>query len=136
MRQLTLAALLAGGLILGCGPAAKPSGRLQGTVTFDGAPVKDASFQLHSMTTGEAFAAKVDGSGKFAFDTPVTVGEYKAAVIPSVEMPVAGAGGPSAKPGKPPERKDIPERYRTTTKNELKVDVKPGNNTFDAKLTK
>lgn len=131
-RQSLVATLLGCCLLAGCGPAAKPTGNLQGAVTFDGAPVKDAMVQIQSLKSGEAFAAKVDAEGKFAFK-PVTTGEYNVSVVPTFEAPVAGA---SKDPPKPPERKDIPDRYRTSSKSGLKVDVKTGDNTFDAKLTK
>lgn len=122
------------GLLAGCGPAPKPTGQLSGSVTFDGAPVKDAKVQLQSAKTGEAFVAKVDASGKFTFDTPVTLGEYKAIILPVVDAPPAGPG--AAPPPKPAERKDIPARYQALDKTDLKVEVKSGSNTFDAKMTK
>lgn len=136
MQHSTLAALLGCFLMVGCGPVAKPTGKLQGAVTFDGTPVKDATIQLHSAKTGEGFSAKLDVGGKYTFESPVTTGEYRVAIIPAFVPPVAGAGGKTPPSEKPPERKDIPERYRTTTKSDLKVDVKTGDNTFDAKLTK
>lgn len=133
MKRPLVAMLLGCLLWAGCGPAAKPTGNLQGAVTFDGTPVKDATVQIQSLKSGEAFAAKVDAGGKFVFK-PVTTGEYNIAVIPTFEAPVAGAS--KEPPPKPTERKDIPERYRTSTKSGFKVEVKPGDNTFDAKMTK
>lgn len=134
IRSTWLVAFVGLLFLAGCGPAPKPTGQLQGSVTFEGAPVKDAKVQLQSPTTGESFATKVDADGKFAFDRAVTAGEYKVVVLPSFDMPPPGPG--AAPPPKPGERKDIPERYRAMDKTDLKVEVKPGSNTYDAKLTK
>ncbi len=140
LRGFKSAGVLLTGLCLfaiaGCGAKSKPTGKLQGSVTFDGSPVKDATVQIQSMKTGEAFAAKVDSTGKYAFSTPVTTGEYQVSVIPAFEPPVAGSVPPGSPQLKPPVRNDIPEQYRIPTKSPLKFEVKPGDNTFDAKLTK
>jgi len=136
-RSVLIAVCLGGGLLgllTGCGPAAKPTGSLRGSVTFNGTPIKDATIQLQSSQTGEAAASKVGDDGAYSFGAPITAGEYLVAILPVSKVPEPGAGGREP-PQMPAERTDIPERYRITAKSGLKVDVKSGDNTFDAKLT-
>jgi hypothetical protein len=103
-------------------------------VTFDGAPVKEATIQLQSAQTGEAAASKLGDDGTFVFSGPISTGEYLVAIIPASKVPEPGAGGREP-PAMPAERTDIPERYRISAKSGLKVEVKSGDNTYDAKLT-
>ena len=117
-------------VVAGCSPA-NPTGKLQGTVTFEGQPVTNATVQIQSPTTGEAAAAELDAGGKYAFDQPVPVGEYQVTIVPTYQGPVAGEETPNFKP---PERKDIPERYRMISADGLKVTVSPGNSTSDFAL--
>ncbi len=135
MQHFFCGVLLASWFFLsGCGPAPKPTGKLSGSVTFDGTPVKDASIQLQNTKTGEAFSAKLDDGGKYSIGS-ITVGEYQASIVPAMAEASGIIQGNSPPPPKPAERKDIPDRYRTM-KNDLKTTVKEGSNTFDAKLTK
>ncbi|MCC7421477.1 MAG: carboxypeptidase regulatory-like domain-containing protein [Planctomycetaceae bacterium] len=137
MKNRCAAPLLLGLILLGGCTSAPPTGGLQGTVTFEGTPVKDATIQLQSATTGTAFAAPLDANGSYRFEKSLPTGEYNVIITP-----VAGAGDdgivgatPQARP--PEKRDDIPERYRTMGQSGLKVDVKPGNeNVYDVKLTK
>jgi hypothetical protein len=123
-------------LFAGCGPAAKPTGKLQGAVTFEGTPVKDASIQVQSLKTGAAAAAKVD-AGKFNFETPIVTGEYQVSITPITVVPEPiSKDGAIPPPPKPVERPDIPEKYRDLNKSGLKVTVKTGDNTFDVDMKK
>ncbi len=123
-------------LVTGCGPAPKPTGTLQGKLTLDSAPVKDAKIQIHHSTSGESAVAVVSGDGSFTFPQPVGIGDYKVCVIPVFEAPVAGADGGKPIPVKPPERKDIPDKYRQTTSSGLTTSVKAGENTFNVEMKK
>lgn len=130
--MLTVAAELL--VIAGCGPAPKPTGNLQGTVTFEGGPVEMASIQIRSQSTGEAFAAKIGDDGSYKFDHPVTTGEYAVSVTPDFEMPPAGSV-PANEIPKPPARDDIPEKYRDPAKSGVVVEVSTGENTFNVEMT-
>jgi hypothetical protein len=135
-RYLGLAAL---GLLLlgGCSSSSQPTGALHGAVTFEGAPVKDATIQLQSPSTGTAFAAPLDANGSYRFENSLPTGEYLAVVRPAAGASDNGIIGANAKPKPPEKREDIPERYRTMGKSGLKADVKPGSeNVFDVKMTK
>jgi hypothetical protein len=122
-------------LATGCNNA-KPTGKLQGKVTFEGAAVKDAKIQIQHTQTGEAAVAVVGSAGSYQFERPVTAGEYRVSVEPTFEVPVAGAGGATPAPIKPPERTDIPERYRLPGTSGLTTAVKVGDNTFNVDMKK
>lgn len=119
--------------VAGCGPAAKPSGTLHGKVTFEGKPVEKARIEIRAPKTGEAFAAVIGSGGTYMIDR-VTTGEYLAVITPVVDVPVAGAS--KEPPPKPAERDEIPAKYRTADKSELKVTVKSGDTTFDVDMKK
>lgn len=129
LSRLTWILLL---LILpGCGDS-QSTGTPHGKVTYDGKPVPDATIQLQSAETGHAAATPVNAQGEFRFEEPVPVGEYMVSINPAYEAPVAGEGDENFTP---PERPDIPERYRSGAGSELKVTVEEGEHALDIQMT-
>jgi len=117
----------------GCGGGGKGkrvTGRVDGTVTFNGQPVKGGSVSFVSKTTGDGAGATIEPSGKFKVTDPVPVGQYSAMVLPVVLTPDEIADGKQ-----PPPSNDIPEQYRSTETSGLNFEVKEGQNTFEIKMT-
>lgn len=113
----------------GCGPA---KGTVEGTVTYKGKAVSDASIQFQSTDSGVGTSGRLDPSGHYKTERPLTVGSYYVLVIPAPEVQPAL---PPKTPTPPKERTDIPAKYRAATKEGLKnaptFTVAPGSNTFD-----
>ncbi len=115
----------------GCGESAKgpPTGRVTGTVTFQGKPVDEGRINFESDPPGYGAAADVK-QGNFAVDGDVVVGNYKVTVTaPPPKPPVPGQTATIADP------KDIPAKYRLTKTSDLVAKVQAGSNklTFDLK---
>ena len=132
MRSLSLnlfwrTAFVAGlALVLaGCGgggSSAKPSGDVSGEVTFEGKPVQAGVVNFESAASGAAAQAPIK-DGSFNFANPVPVGQYKVTIAPPPEAPpVPGETRPPVNP------KDIPAKYRTPAKSDLKAEVAAGQN--------
>lgn len=126
-----LIAIVGCALAVGC-DRPKPTGKLQGRVTFEGDPVTEAQIQIQSQVTGVAAAAALDGDGNFKFDTPITVGEYAVSITPVFDIPPAGTvSGPITAP----ERPDVPARYRNAATSGFVVEVTEGETKFEADMT-
>lgn len=124
----------------GCGdPGDQPElGQVTGTITLDGKPLSGIAIVFQPIS-GRPARGKTDAEGKYELtyirQTKGTkVGPNRVEIAPSEDgeaeesseeenQPVA-----KRKSGKPA----IPARYNV--KSELKVDVKPGQNTFDFAL--
>lgn len=131
--RVSLVSIVCLALANGCGPAAKPTGSVSGKVTYKGAAVKDAKIQIQSAESGYADAANLDATGKYQFKTPVVAGKYVATIEPIVQMPVAGS---TPTPSKPPERPDIPKKYRSGGNSALTLTVTKGKTTtYDLDMT-
>ena len=119
-------------LVAGCQPAPKLTGELRGKITFKGAVVTDAKVQIQSPETGYADGARVDSNGEYKISSPVPAGTYTMTIEPFFQGPVAGA---SPDPVKPPERPDIPTKYRSGATSELVIPIVEGMKTFDVDMT-
>lgn len=107
----------------GCG--GKTTGTVAGTVSYRGQPVTQGEVQFFSKERGVGATAKIDNTGKFAFDTPLDVGTYAVAVAPPPPEP----GAPGSKPtGGAKGSSNIPAKYRDPSKSDLKVTVSGGKN--------
>jgi hypothetical protein len=120
-------------LVPGCGSKPKPTGRLHGKVTFEGKGVDQATLQIQSPKSGESFVAKTGSDGSFQFDVPVTTGEYLVTVLPVIDVPEAGVTPVTTKP---PERSDIPAKYRSAETSGETVTVREGENEFNIDMAK
>ncbi len=118
-------------ILPGCGDS-QPMGTPHGKVTNDGQPVPDATIQFQSAETGHAVAAPVNAQGEYRFEEPMPAGEYMVSINPAYEAPVAGEGDENFTP---PERPDIPQRYRSGAGSGLKVNVEEGEHELDISLT-
>jgi hypothetical protein len=119
---------LAGSLLLcsvlaiagGCGSGGN-TGKVTGTVTFDGAPVPDGQITFESDTVTGAQIK----DGKFEADVPV--GKHKVKIVANREEGVAADGLPNFV-------SYIPKKYNEQTT--LEEEVKSGKNEFTFDLTK
>lgn len=118
-------------LVVGCN-SAKPTGKLNGRVTFEGEAVTDAKIQVQSSETGNAADAVLDQDGNFKFESPLTVGQYVVSIIPMIEVPPAGTEPVTTVL---PNRSDIPAKYRSGSTSDLVVDVSEKENAFDVEMT-
>jgi len=124
--------LLASLLLTGClggsdGPGRK-YGKVSGTVSFKGQPVKEGEVNYLSSDTGGAAHATIK-DGKFDVSGDVIIGKYAVSVTP----PGPGAPEPGKTP-KPAEAADIPEKYRDFKTSGLTAEVKEGSNPHEFKL--
>lgn len=128
-RVLPVLMVLMGLGLTGCG-SSKPSGSVTGKVSMDGKPVTNGSVVFSSSTKGSAAEGKLDSAGAFNLTDSLPVGDY----VVTVKPPPAGAplGAPAAPP---PAKSDIPEKYRSEAKSDLKFTIKAGANqaTFELK---
>lgn len=118
--------------IPGCGRATKVkkiTGKVQGTVTFNGQPVKAGTVSFEAKNGGEGVSADLDSSGKFTVADPVPIGTYIAVVTPVTLNPDEVADGKQ-----PPPSDDIPEKYRSADTSDLTFEIKEGPNTFEVKM--
>ncbi len=117
-----LAVLCCGG-ISGCGGSdTPPLGRVSGTVTLGGEPLVGV-IVLFKPDQGRAATGTTNGQGQYQLEYTHRVPGAK--VGPTTVMFEWPLGSKDAKPLDP--------KY-TSSKSDLKVDVKAGSNTFDFKL--
>lgn len=128
---------------VGCTSSDQPElGQVRGTITLDGMPLTGVAV-VFQPDNGRPARGMTDAEGKYELtyirQTKGTkVGSNRVEIAPSEEGEEAadvetGDEAPqsapvNAKPGKPL----VPARYNT--QSELKVDVQPGENTFDFQL--
>jgi len=146
MNPLRVSLITLGMLVIlhvGCSSSDQPDlGQVTGTVTLDGKPLTGVAV-VFQPETGRPARGMTDAEGKYELtyirETKGTkVGPNRVEIAPSEEGEESGdveaadgetqpAPSPS-KPGKP----TVPARYNA--QSELKVDVVPGENTFDFPL--
>ena len=111
----------------GCGQNAgrpnKPTGTLSGTASAKGAPIAAGSVNLLSAE-GVGAMAKIE-AGKFKFDAPIEVGDYKVSLSPPRPEPQPPGTAP-----KPLPQFDVPKKYLEPATSGLSVTVKEGENTL------
>jgi hypothetical protein len=131
----------------GCGgPSDQPElGQVKGTVTLDGKPLSGMAV-VFQPDNGRSAHGRTDAEGKYELtyirDVKGTkIGHNRVEIGPSEaeeeeedapEMEGDDAPPPVQQPARTGKPK-IPARYNT--RSELEADVKPGENTFDFKLT-
>ena len=161
MRRTTL---LLGLVILafittGCGPSGLPVVRVTGTVTFEGAPVEEASVTFTPMDLeGRLASGSTNAKGEFMLLTQgaeksgVLPGNYRITVSkyilvdvrgnPVVSADDSGAYDPSSRgaarrAARPIPQSVLPDKYRNIETSALTVEVtKRGPNVFTFELTK
>lgn len=119
------------GAIPGCGTGGKgPSGMVSGKVTLQEKPVGSGYIAFNSSSKGTAAGANLSATGEFKLTDPLPLGEYVVTVSPPPAPPPL-----STPAGTQPPKSEIPEKYRSEAKSDLKFVVKAGANTanFDLK---
>lgn len=123
---------------IGCGDGiVEPElGTVSGTVTLDGTPVKNARIIFRPVESGRPSRAETDDAGAYEMKFKremkgATVGKNEVIVSTRIE----GGGSPGDPDYVAPEPETIPEKYNKGVHSELIVDVKPGENAIDIKLT-
>ena len=126
--------------VIGCGPATMA--KVSGTVTWQGEPVPDAMVAFVAQKNPGA-VGRTDAAGRFTLTTlkpgdGAYFGSFRVAIEPFVpgSGPDAAPPSPLTRPKPAPERKDIPEVYRSPDTSPLTAEVKRGvKNTFDFELS-
>ena len=120
---------LAAVLILGCGKPGPKIVAVSGSVTLDGAPLKEGIVSFVSPT-GSAASAHLDAQGEFHLSSQygrgILPGEYRVAICP---LPVRDPQDRRRMMGgtRPPEPESpIPERYRRADLSGLTASVQSG----------
>lgn len=112
--------------IYGCGPAAKPTGKITGSVKYKGQPVAAGDVNLFQKKTGAAITAPLDASGKFTVTAPMETGTYNVAITPP--RPKQLPPGTAPEPMKP---FPIPMKYQDPSQSTITQEVKTGDNVMD-----
>jgi len=123
-------------VLVGCGESGPQVVPVSGTVTYNGAPLADATL-LFTPQTGPTSQAKSDASGKFTLVTAqqangAVAGEHTVLVTKSeppkgmteaqYEALVKSAGAGTELP---PRRSVVPEKYSTLQESPLRVTISP-----------
>lgn len=145
IRTVCILILVVAGLspATGCRPSDQPElGQVTGVVTLNGKPLTGVGV-VFQPENGRPAHGKTDAEGKYELtyirQTKGTkVGPNRVEIAPTEdgaeseeEEPGDGVAQNASKPSKS-GKPVVPARYNV--KSELKVDVKPGRNTFDFKL--
>jgi hypothetical protein len=106
-------------------------GRVQGRITYEGAPVPEALVSFRPANRPAA-AGRTDADGHFVLSTFTKgdgsfIGRCRVTVVPYREMPVYVASD-SMQPEVEKPRPDIPARYRIVDTTPLEADVVAGKN--------
>ncbi|QDT27952.1 carboxypeptidase-like regulatory domain-containing protein [Gimesia panareensis] len=139
MFRLTLYCSLLAGVLLGqsCSgdPNARPAVEISGTVTLDGAPLKQASIQFTSSKTGESAYTNLDDNGHYSLS--FAQADVGSAYEVTVSTPVVDEENAMALAEKPQEKSTvkIPAKYSKRTTSGLIAQVnEPGANTANFEL--
>ena len=118
-----IAAACAVGLIVAAGCGGPSNGKVGGSVTYKGQPVTQGEVSFYSKDKGIGATAKIDASGKYAFEQPLAEGTYAVAIVPA--PPDAAAPGTVPKPAT-----NIPKKFQDPAGSGLSCVVKSGDNDY------
>ena len=136
--------------ISGCGSKLDTI-KVSGTITFDGAPLADATVNFSPETEGVGLPAygTTDASGNYVLQTPqgavdggTTPGKYLVTVHKREKTPVAETPGEydgtssAPDPNLPRPKSLIPERYERVATSGLTATVEKDNTVFNFDLVK
>jgi len=118
---------------IGCGGSGEPVVEvitINGTVTYEGAPVTEGSVQFEDTSTGISSSAELGAEGAFSIET--ATGDYKVTVTPPMVEIDQGPDSPPAEGYK--EVDNIPEKYRQLNSTDLTAKVTEDGQTIDFDL--
>jgi hypothetical protein len=112
--------------LIGCS-SEKPLGKVQGSVTLDGAPYADAAVVFLSMDTGQGASGDIQSGGSFQLSEPLPLGSYTVYLAPKT---VAESDQPT------PVTIDqkVPEKYWNEAASDIKIEIQEGANTVNVEL--
>lgn len=123
-------------VIVGCQPAADPTGKVTGTVSYKGTPLDDGIISIVNYETGVRIDSEIQADGTYEATTHkggLPPGEYKVVIFPP-EV-VDPNPPPNSEPGMVLKDMDnIPKKYRSPQSTPLSVSVTEGENTFDVDM--
>jgi hypothetical protein len=110
-------------ITIGCADPTDPFGVVQGQVTFEGNAVPKAMVVFEAKGSPLTITADADASGHYqarrsAEMAGLPPGEYRVSVTPPLFYPGLGPAG-----AKPPQRDDIPPKYRDAATSGLSLNV-------------
>ena len=115
------------GAVVGCGEKAKPTGTLQGTVSFNGENLTTGTVNLYCNAQGSGTMVRIEPDGTYK-TSPVPVGTYtigieKISLAPSEEPPEHYDEFP-----------DIPMLYQNMMDSPITVEIAEGENTMEIEV--
>jgi hypothetical protein len=115
----------------GCGSQQqRPTGEVEGTLTFKKKPVTEGTIQFLNLKEGGTGGAELKPDGSFVIADPLPVGEYVVVVTPGIHKVDTDPGkSPPVHIEKPAP--NIPQKYRMEGTTTLKAKVEPGKNVFN-----
>lgn len=122
-------------ILTGCGPDTPPTGKVSGTVTYNGAPVSNATVTF-LPDNGRSASGVTDSSGNFTLSTFGTsdgalLGNHKVIVTPyETDIPMPETPGEAAAAPKAP----FPEKYMKAETTDLTATVQSGANDVPLEL--
>lgn len=137
-RRFSLALAVAAVVLtpLGCGKGGPVMGRVSGTVTYKGQPVKKGTVSFVSTeATRRNATGQLDANGYYTLQTEepgdgAEVGDYEVALYSHQEKILDYTPKTPVKP-----ERTIPEKYENPKTSGLKKTVQSGSNKFDFDLT-
>ena len=127
-RLFALSIVLGAFILVGCGPAAVPSGTVTGTVNLEGEPVAAGEITFIS-SDGFSAAAPITG-GQFKLEDAVPVGKYSIGIMPPELTEAPGEGGDEVEA----PTSSVPAGYDMPGTSGLSHDVTEGANTVTIEL--
>ena len=113
----------------------EPLGRIQGRVTFQGAPVTEGLIVFNNAQKGVFMTAVLNTDGSYVVTSAtgpgLPLGEYRVMVTPPVDEAILG---PNFEPPAPKPFPNIPQRYRDVNTSGLALKVAKGENVFDVDM--
>ncbi len=122
--------------LAGCGGAAKETGSISGTVTFNQQPVMEGTVVFNPTgNAGYVASAEIQSDGTYQVvtqDGGLIPGEYVAVVQPTVVRLPDTETSPGAEEFKKAD--NIPAKYRSSKTSGLTLTVTPGKQVFDIQM--
>lgn len=112
--------------VCGCGAKEAPSGTVAGTVTLGERALDQGAVVFYASDGVPAGSANVSPSGEFRMDRPISVGEYRVAIVPPEADAPAGADDEK----RDQALKKIPQQYWSHVSSGFTASVTEGENSF------